>query len=258
MRSFVTEYYRLDLSGFPYPDEIPERIAVVADLHNAVYGRKNSELLHTLRDVKPDMILIPGDLVTADRRENVVAFSFLKEISRLGVPVLYSPGNHEEKFRMRAPERYQEFLTLLKRLGIRYLDNEWYAFSEHVSFCGLRIPYGCYRKGFRMRKLTVKDIQEVLGKPPEGIRFGLCHNPVWFPVYAKYGLDVVVAGHLHGGIVRLPGIGGLISPQWRLFPKYDAGMFRFGRKSMYVSRGLGMHTVQLRFLNKAELMVIER
>ena len=84
----------------------------------------------------------------------------------------------------------------------------------------------------------------------------LAHNPVYFDAYKKWGADLVLSGHLHGGIIRLPGIGGLITPQAIPFPKYSGEMTTEGEQTIIVSRGLGTHTINLRFLNEAEMIVI--
>ena len=84
----------------------------------------------------------------------------------------------------------------------------------------------------------------------------LAHNPVYFKQYAAWGADLTLSGHLHGGIIRLPLIGGVITPQAKLFPRYSAGKYEIGEKWMIVSRGLGTHTIPIRFNNKPELSVI--
>ena len=87
-------------------------------------------------------------------------------------------------------------------------------------------------------------------------RPALAHNPIYFDSYAWWGADLTVSGHLHGGIIRIPGIGGIITPQAKLFPRYDAGQFKKNGKNLVVSRGLGTHTVNIRIFNPAELSVI--
>ena len=79
---------------------------------------------------------------------------------------------------------------------------------------------------------------------------------IYFDSYAWWGADLTVSGHLHGGIIRIPGIGGIITPQAKLFPRYDAGQFKKNGKNLVVSRGLGTHTVNIRIFNPAELSVI--
>ena len=85
----------------------------------------------------------------------------------------------------------------------------------------------------------------------------LAHNPAYAENYAKWGADVTFCGHNHGGLIRIPGIGSLISPQLTLFPKYDAGKFQIGDRCVIVSRGLGTHTFHVRIFNRAELLQIK-
>jgi predicted MPP superfamily phosphohydrolase len=94
---------------------------------------------------------------------------------------------------------------------------------------------------------------------PDESRFNLliAHNPQYFDEYAEWGADLSVSGHVHGGIVKLPLIGGVISPAYQLFPKYDGGMFDIGGKKMVLSRGLGTHTIKVRVFNPGELDVID-
>lgn len=255
MCPFRTEHYKADFSYLPYHEELPKRIAVVSDLHNNIYGRNNEHLLSAIQAENPSLILITGDLVVNDRRENGRALKFLKELSKLKLPIIYSLGNHEERFRRRDAVAYQKYVKHLKALGVQYLDNAWFDLTKHVHIGGLTVPYRCYQRGFGV-KLQKEELEELLPKR-DGIRIVLAHDPHWFPVYRDCGYDIILSGHLHGGIVRLPRLGGLISTRLRLFPKYDAGMFRERNSTMFVSRGLGSHTIKLRINNKPELMMID-
>ena len=84
----------------------------------------------------------------------------------------------------------------------------------------------------------------------------IAHNPEYFKEYADWGADFVLSGHVHGGIMRLPLLGGVISPSYKLFPKYDGGVFREGKSTMLLGRGMGSHTLPFRFFNPAELLVV--
>ena len=81
----------------------------------------------------------------------------------------------------------------------------------------------------------------------------IAHNPDYFSEYAKWGADLTLSGHVHGGIMRLPWLGGVLSPSYRLFPKYDGGVFRENGAIMLLGRGMGSHTIPLRFFNPAQL-----
>ena len=85
----------------------------------------------------------------------------------------------------------------------------------------------------------------------------LAHNPAYASAYAAWGADVAFCGHNHGGLIRIPGLGSLISPQFTWFPKYDAGMFQLGNTAIVVSRGLGTHTFHIRIFNRAELLSVK-
>ena len=100
-------------------------------------------------------------------------------------------------------------------------------------------------------------IRDVLGDAKQdSVQILMAHNPMFAKEYAEWGADVSVCGHTHGGLVRIPGIGSVISPQFELFPKYDAGEFNFGDRKVYVSKGLGTHTFHIRVFDRAEVLMI--
>ena len=100
-------------------------------------------------------------------------------------------------------------------------------------------------------------IASLVGDPDES-RFNilLAHNPDYFKNYVKWGADMTLSGHVHGGVVRIPFWIGVISPMCMLFPKYSGGMYKKNDRAMIVSRGMGMHTIPLRMFNPAEIVVI--
>ena len=83
----------------------------------------------------------------------------------------------------------------------------------------------------------------------------LSHNPLYYPAYRDWGADLTLSGHIHGGIIRIPGLGGLLSPDLTLFPRYDGGHFTERGKHLIVSRGLGNHFL-VRVMNPPEIGVI--
>jgi predicted MPP superfamily phosphohydrolase len=85
----------------------------------------------------------------------------------------------------------------------------------------------------------------------------LSHWPELFETYVNCGIDLVFAGHAHGGPFRLPFIGGLVAPNQGLFPKYDAGLYTDGGTSMVVSRGIGNSIIPFRFNNRPEIVLVE-
>ena len=101
-------------------------------------------------------------------------------------------------------------------------------------------------------------LQETLGEVKEDYyEILLAHNPDYFEEYADWGADLVLSGHVHGGMMRLPILGGVVSPAFKLFPKYDGGLFKIGKSTMILSRGLGMHTIPIRIFNPGELILLK-
>ena len=130
---------------------------------------------------------------------------------------------------------------------MHFLENSSVLLKE--DDCRIRIsalPLATYTK-FKKYRVTEQDVTACIEKEAADYEILLAHNPVYFDAYKKWGADLVLSGHLHGGIIRLPGIGGLITPQ---------AMTTEGEQTIIVSRGLGTHTINLRFLNEAEMIVI--
>ncbi len=232
------------------------RAIVVSDLHNNRYGKQNERLLLEIKKRKPQLILIPGDVVVNEKKSNQIALAFLEKLSEFGVPIYYSMGNHESKFQKQAPQAFAAYREKIRALGIRFLDNECVLEEHGIHIRGLTLPLTYYKKFAKTPKLTRKDVENLLGAASDGSELLLAHNPVFFETYAAWGANVVISGHLHGGIARLPFLGGLISPQGKLFPRYDAGKYSFKNAQLYVSRGLGTHTIPVRLFNRPELAEI--
>ena len=242
--------------------KIPQRAVVIADLHGFVYGKKNQKLLEAVRKCEPEMILIPGDLIVSKYSDTFqTALEFLKELVEIA-PVYYSFGNHETRLRNREKLNYQAFqryIREVKKTGVQILNNESVSGIKDgsIRITGLELPISYYEKG-RIVPMEPEYLENFLPKPEgEAYDILLAHNPAYAPEYAKWGADVTFCGHNHGGLIRIPGIGSLFSPQLTLFPKYDAGRFQKAGKEIIVSCGLGTHTFHIRIFNRAELLNIQ-
>ena len=238
------------------------RLVILADLHNREDGHDNKKLLEAIEREKPDLVLIAGDLMVAKPGRNLrVAGQILRELSRRW-PVYYAPGNHEYRLKLYPEEYgplYEELLTIIRECGITFLENE----NEKLNILGTKLTiHGLmidreYYARFGSKPIPDGYMRELLGEAgSEEYQILLAHNPVYFDQYAAWGADLTFSGHLHGGIVNIPGIGGVISPQISLFPKYSAGCYEKDGRTMILSRGLGTHTINLRFLNPAELVSV--
>lgn len=238
------------------------RAVLLSDLHNKCYGKENERLIAAIRELKPDMILVAGDIPTAKPGKSLdIAIHLMEELAK-DYPIYYGNGNHEHRMKI-YPEHYgemhEEYDKALKEMGVCRLVNTNVTLEEYgITVFGSEIDKFYYKR-FGVQPMEEEYLTSILGSPKEdSYNVLLAHNPDYFPKYASWGADLVLAGHVHGGMVRLPIIGkGVVSPNVRLFPKYDGGLFRENKSNMLLSRGLGMHTIPIRVFNPGEILVID-
>ena len=150
---------------------------------------------------------------------------------------------------------YEEYKKQLQLAGVHFLENET-VHLDKLNLTGLEIPLTGYQ---RMKKGNVEFqeiVQRIGEKEGEEFQILLAHNPCYMDLYKAWGADLILSGHLHGGVARIPGVLGVITPGFQLFPKYSGDIYREGEQTIVVSKGLGTHTVNIRFLNPAELIVL--
>lgn len=236
------------------------RFVFLSDLHNKQYGAQNEKLLAAIDACHPEAILIGGDILTATPGKSVEpAAEFVRRLSEKYL-VYYANGNHEQRLEL-YPETYgvmgAEYETFLARAGVSRLVNEAEYNAEHgVEIVGCQVDRRFYKR-FHSVSMDEEYLHEILPEKTRGMyTILLAHNPDYFQAYKEWGADLVLSGHVHGGVMRLPYLGGVLGTNFRFFPKYDGGKFAEDGKVMIVSRGLGAHTIPLRVFNPAELVEI--
>lgn len=263
MKKIKETYYKIALDNKKHQPFQTVRIVLLSDLHNQMYGEENEQLLQQVQSMKPDLIIAAGDLVTADEKNSEgVALSLMKRLA-FSYPIYYANGNHEYLMKLDTQEygmRYSIYAKELRKAGVNLLENEYMDVNikgMSLRIYGLELPWRFYRR-LRYEKPQVEDIKACLQKASEDkYKVLIAHNPVYFNSYAQWGADLTVSGHLHGGFMRLPLIGGIISPQFRLFPKYDKGLFEENGKHLVVSAGVGTHSILPRIGNPVEIVGID-
>ena len=239
-----------------------KKIIFLSDLHNRMYGEENERLLESIRNQHPDLILIGGDmLVRKDGNFYDKTVHFLAKLPGI-CPVYCANGNHEQKLKElpdKYEQSYEEYKKALTASGIHMLENasETVKLDEvPVKLSGLEIPLGAYAR-FGKKELSLKEITDRIGEHGDDYQILLAHHPGYMKEYLAYGADLILGGHYHGCVVQLPWIGGVISTNFTLFPKYSGGIYQEGEQTAVVSRGLGTHSVPLRLWNWPELIVLE-
>ena len=238
--------------------EDARKVVFLTDLHGRRYGEENRNLLARVREEAPDLIVTAGDMITAkpdvDYLESIRLHKHLLEIA----PVFASFGNHEKW--MSLPESgmkasFAAYQKALSKAGVVWLNNTSFNVNPSICLSGLDIDFSYYNK-IRRIFYPLDQMKKDLASPDEK-RFNiiLAHNPRFFKTYAAFGADLTLSGHYHGGAIRLGRLA-LISPQFRLFPRYSRGLYRKDASQMIVSAGCGSHKVNLRLFNRPEIVVI--
>lgn len=251
------------ISSEKLPEEFDgSRILILADLHNAEFGENNERLIAKINEEKPDYILLAGDmLVGHPGQPTEIAAALICSLAER-YPVYYGLGNHEERVKQDTEQygsMWKDYLHKLKGT-IVLLENartELRKGQAVIPVYGLELGLDYYQR-FHRKPLSTEIMDQMIGEPDKRqFNIMIAHTPEYFKEYAAWGADLIVSGHLHGGMVRFPGLGGAISPRVRIFPKYDRGCYEEGNSTMLLSGGLGNHTLKIRVNNIPEIMVVE-
>lgn len=240
-------------------DSIPKpfegyRILHISDLHNKEFGTHQDKILAKIKKIKPDLIVVTGDLIDSNKTNIDVAMDLIN--GAVGVaPVFFVTGNHEAW-----SGSYNTLKARLEHGGVTVLDNqqtEIYKGNTAIEIMGLADPaFMGSDSGEFGTSVKIENLLSTLAEDDHKFRILLSHRPELFDVYAKSNIDLVFSGHAHGGQFRLPMVGGLIAPNQGFFPKFTQGIHRKNQTSMVISRGLGNSIVPIRIFNRPELIVV--
>ncbi len=233
---------------------------VLGDLHNKTYGKDNCKLIAAIEEIAPDAVLCVGDIMTAAPGADFTPALHLMEALGRQYPVYYGIGNHEYRaglYLNTYGDMYEKYFTGLQQAGIKVLRNEHiYLKDTNIDICGVEIAREYYKR-FTTYPMKEDYLTSIIGEPNESAyQILLAHNPEYCPEYADWGADLTLSGHIHGGLIRLPILGGAASPAVKFFPKYSDGLYEVKGKRALVSCGLGTHTLPLRIWNPGEIVVV--
>ena len=256
------------------------KILQISDLHSIEFDKDNSSLINTIDELSPDVIFITGDIFSATEfkdsddtynrnydEESLVGFKLLKELSKK-YDIIYSVGNHEEgidaifngyewNLRDRTVDNsYNRYINKLSDLGVKFVDNSYTTIYKDVQTINI---YGIYY--YSLNKYAKKidpddpltlDFIKTVDKNKFNIL--LSHDPDAADILEDKNFDLILSGHVHGGIIRLFDVG-ILDPARKLFPKYDKGLYKVKNTQLYVSTGLG-NSKFMRINNPPEINLI--
>ena len=237
------------------------RVILLSDLHGKSFGRENSRLIAKIQEQTPDAIFLDGDMIdrSADSADVQELLRLIKRLHEIA-PVYFAPGNHELEYM----QTDTSLLTRVTEAGAVIVNDSY----VDVTIAGQPLRIG----GTMGHAFYFGRSEEEFSSSPE-YRFlkafedtdvpkiCLAHMPDTFifnGAYSMWNVDLVLSGHTHGGLIRLPFIGGLYAPMQGWFPEYDLGYFRLGEHmQMVISSGLSGHGVIPRINNPPEIVVID-
>ncbi len=225
-------------------------IVQLSDLHGAQFGEDNEKLLEQVRERKPDYIFLTGDLQDQYRQTpRSYSVSLGRAMAEIA-PTYFITGNHEWAFR-----DVRDLKRELREAGVTVLTNEFVTLARNgdsILLAGIDDP-----NGFADQKTPEELAAEIRAAEPDAFWMLLAHRNNYFEkAYSRLGADLVISGHGHGGLIRLPFTDGLVSVERSLFPSYTAGFYTANGSDLFVSRGLGNSGKTFRLFNRPEIVVL--
>ncbi len=228
------------------------RVIALADLHNRQFGQDNTELVNQIYNLKPDMIVIAGDMVNKNEPDTSIVLSLCNQLKEIA-PVYYGFGNHEMVM------IYQNDIRLddaLEEMGIAIFKNtSVMAEIKGTTFLIGSLPSNA--EGFYDDSRFAEYMEKYL-EEDDGFKLLITHfSDMYYDILADAKIDLGICGHFHGGQIQVPGLGGLYSVDYGFFPEYCNGLYQLENGSIYVSRGLGDSRKIPRINNRPELAVLD-
>lgn len=241
----TTEY---TVSAHHLPESFDNyRIVQLSDLHGKAYGTDNRQLVERVANLHPNLIALTGDYIeSAD--DIAVTEALIRQLKELA-PVYFVSGNHDW-----ASGSIEALKQVVTDCGAVYLSNEYLTLEQDgqsIILAGVEDPNS--RADF-IRPDGL--LAEIASSHPDQYVVLLAHRNDFVTKYPNLPCDLILTGHGHGGIIRLPILGGVFGTERNLFPKYDAGIFQSQRYAMIVSRGLGDAPMFPRFCNNPEIVSV--
>lgn len=253
-KHFVTERFYIRSEKI---QDGERNLVFLTDLHNNEFGSENETLLKEIHRICPDLVLIGGDMmVCKGKREMETALSLTERLAER-YPVYYANGNHEERMNREREiygDQYDCFRKRLQEAGVIYLSDGSACVGRDLRITGCNLQEEYYRHRFTVPSMRAGELLRAGCADQTRFQILLLHSPLFFEECRRWGADLTLCGHFHGGTIRLPWLGGVMTPQYQFFLPWCAGKFEKDGKTMLVSRGLGTHSINIRLNDRPQLV----
>lgn len=254
---FLSQKY-ISITRYTYKNPEIKRsfkIAQLTDLHNYEFGSQNYRLVEKVIQEEPDVIFLTGDMLNEYEERTDILINLIKKLT-LVVPVYSSLGNHEVKYMEHTDNT--NLITMMEQAGAVVLEKQYV--DTEINGVQVRIGgiYGYVLSPDKKEGVEQEFMEDF--QNTDRFKILLSHIPEGLLLWKGmeyWDVDLVFSGHVHGGQVRLPFIGGLYDPEEGYFPTYTKGMFECGNGKLILSAGLGSSRGRPRVNNLPELVVCE-
>ena len=240
-----------------YFDDLPEhleglRILQISDLHASCKEEVNFDIWSHIENLDFDIAVITGDIILGLPWNHTGPILELEPHRRhlaalaARVPTFFVEGNHEAN-------HYRQISQFMDEVGIRYLHNE----IEMLEINGGIIEIIGTADYSILRRTGFYDFDALFAAPNDNFQLVLMHQPQLFDRFKDSGINLALAGHTHGGQLRLPFVPTIYAPNQGFWPRYGAGFYSYNDAILYVSRGITTTYFPVRFWNRPEIAVFE-
>lgn len=237
------------------------RIVVLSDLHYHEFGEGNVRLIKKVKEQEPNLILLDGDFLNEDSENADVPCRLIEQLKEIA-PVYFAMGNKELEY---IEAGHAELVSQLEESGAVVLDKAYVdlEIGEVTLRLGGMYDYAFALDGNDDAENTPKPVKSFLEdyQNTDRLKVMMSHRPESFcfgNASSVWDVDLVISGHIHGGQVVLPILGGLYGGDQGWFPEYVHGMYQKDDVNIFVTSGLGSHHQLLsRFWNRPEIAMIE-
>ncbi len=228
------------------------RIALISDLHDRRFGKRNSRLVKKIAETRPDFVVMAGDMHEGCHSAEPF-YALFEGVSKFA-PITYTEGNHDTRAGRHGvtDSQYAEHIQKISQAGGIPLNDTVYSIERNGQ---LLLVYGQSWRGRSQPPQMDSTLPSLL----------VTHDPLQFDVLPVLP-DLTLSGHVHGGILRLPWIGPVFAPGnglplWKrfsrrfFFPKYSRGLYYKVDRTLAVTQGVGFFVLPIRFI-RPEIMVL--
>ncbi|MBR4314699.1 MAG: metallophosphoesterase [Lachnospiraceae bacterium] len=260
------------------------KLVFISDFHNKKFKNDYSEFIDSIVSINPDFIVFGGDFVdfsTVQSKRCIVKYKntlkFFDKLSKKCYEIMstknynlkgiyFGFGNHELRLKNRIDNNkligiYNEFIDCLHKNDIKILEDGTLKLIDGITISGLNLYDGYYKNLFEKNPIHDHIDRSILDKHFSNLNKNdfniiMFHKPDYCEDLINFGFDLVLSGHNHGGLINFPVIGPIFSPDLKLFPKYNVGLYGYKNGNVIVSKGIGEHFIKIRVNNLPEICVI--